>query len=149
MRKTMDDAAVNSKSGGAHFATVKGTNVPNKYYAARVMQKAQAALGAVKTAFSVSKVVGVHERTAKHWKAGSREMDMTEFMRLAKSRADLGAELFGMLWNELPEATRALWDRQRELEEKSRALRRDRQELEAKEAELKACRQSELKFANR
>jgi hypothetical protein len=149
MRKTMNDDAVNDKSGGAHSATDKGTKVPNNFYAARVMQKAQAVLGAVKTAFSVSKVVGVHERTAKHWKADSREMDMTEFMKLAKSRTDLGAELFGLLWNELPEATRELWDRQRALEEKSRVIAAQRRKLEEDEAELRACRQTELKFSSR
>jgi hypothetical protein len=105
--------------------------VQKENYAARVVRCAQKVLGAVKIAFSVSTLVGCCERTAAHWKDGSREMDVADFMRLAKSNTTLGAELFGLLWAELPEATRALWLKQLDRERRLLAAEEDRRRAEA------------------
>jgi hypothetical protein len=150
MRKTMDDAAENDKFDTAHMCRLNGTIVPQEVYASRVMQIAQAFIGRIKTSFKIADAVGCGERTARHWKQGEREMNLSDFMRLAadKKRPEMGAALFAMMWNELPEATKEAWFRQLESEKKSKARAARRRQLRA-ELEALESDQPELGFATR
>jgi len=104
-----------------------------------VMQKAND-LFKVKVAVEVAARAKCGIRTAEHWKAGTREIGIEEYLLLLEGEE--GVEFLDVLWDFIPPVTRSRWMQKellsRRLEAKEAARAADEAEIEQLRLELKS-----------
>jgi hypothetical protein len=125
------------------------TNVRNNFFAAAAMRIAQRFLR--KVAEDVSDEIACGKRTVEYWQSDTREMDMQHFFKVLAIDPMLGAKVLDEMWERIPPATRAVW--QRDLERRFEDARAEQEEraYEERKRQREASRaaQDDLPFARR
>jgi len=126
--------------GNANAATAQSgsSNCTGVQFTAAVMRKAHEVFR-TKIAEEVAARTRSGLRTAYHWKAGEREMQIEDFLALLEGEEAL--QFLEVFWAFVPQVTRERWIKQevlnRRIRERERKLARDAAEIDQLKFELR------------
>jgi hypothetical protein len=126
------------KFDGAHSCGRFRTIVRNNFFSAAAMRIAQRFLR--KVAEDVSDEIACGKRTVEYWQSDTREMDMQHFFKVLAIDPLLGADVLNELWERIPPATRAAWQRQLERRFEDERAAREEREFEDRKRRREAAR---------